>query len=123
MKTALNHSERGMQRARAQVNLATSRIARWGLNTDSSEAIAADTEPGALPVDEVRLDGIDRPRNILNQRWGGRGPDGLSPEVDLSEEAIRLKSGEWAFRANIAATRSVLDLQKITSDLLEPDKK
>ena len=122
MKTALNQSERGLQRARSQVNLAASRIARWGFDSNPSEA-GASTVNGALPVDEVRLDGIDRPRNILNQRWGGRGPDGLSPEVDLSEEAIRLKSGEWAFRANIAATRSVLDLQKITSNLFEPNEK
>lgn len=120
MKSALNNNLRGMQRASSQVDLASSRIARWGLDTNSSEAGATG---GVIPADEVRLDGVARPRNILNQRWGGRGPDGLSPEVDLSEEAIRLKSGEWAFRANIAATRSVLDLQKTASELFESDQK
>ena len=117
MKTALNNSLRGMQRATSQVDLASSRIARWGL-TPSPET---ETD-GAAPTDEVRLDGAARPRNVLNQRWGGRGPDGLSPDVDLTEEAIRMKTGEWAFRANIAATRSVLDLQKTASELLEPKK-
>ena len=120
MKASLNNSLRGMQRASSQVELASSRIARWGLDTNSSEVGGAG---GVIPPDEVRLDGAARPRNVLNQRWGERGPDGLSPEVDLSEEAIRLKSGEWAFRANIAATRSVLDLQKTASELLAPDKK
>ena len=47
----------------------------------------------------------------------------LSPEVDLSEEAIRLKTGEWAFKANIAATRTVLDMERETLELLGPPSK
>ena len=112
MRIALNDSLRGMKRATQQVETATSRIARWGLDT-------SDEMSQSVNGDEVRIDGAERPRNVLNQQWG-RGPDGLSPEVDLSEEAIRLKAGEWAFRANIAATRSVLDLEKRASELVKP---
>lgn len=119
MKTALNQNLRGMQRAAAQIELASSRVARWGLDTNPAEVGGE----GIIPADEVRLDGVARPRNVLNQRWGGRGPDGLSPEVDLSEEALRMKTGEWAFRANIAATRSVLDLQKTASEIFEPKRR
>lgn len=107
MKIALDQNQLGLQRASAQVDLAANRIAKWGLDT-----------PKSSNLDTFSVDGAQRPRNVLNQRWG-RGPDGLSPEIDLSEEAIRLKAGEWAFRANIAATRTVLDLERETTKLLD----
>ena len=109
MKIALSNTSQGLQRARTQVNTATHRISQWGLDTNEAN-------------DSVQLNGQERPRNVLQQKWG-KGPDGLSPEVDLSEEAIRLKSGEWAFRANIAATRSVLDMEKEAAKLLDPERK
>ena len=105
MKVALQNSQQGLQRASSKVNLAAHRVAKWGIN----EAESSDT---------LTVDGAERPRNVLNQKWG-RGPDGLSPEVDLSEEAIRLKSGEWAFKANIAATRTALDLERLAARLLD----
>ena len=109
MKIALNQNLQGLNRAKSQVNLASSRIARWGLNTEEAN-------------DTIAIDGAERPRNVLNQKWG-KGPDGLSPNVDLSEEAIRLKSGEWAFKANIAATRSVLDMEREAIALLDGQTK
>lgn len=114
MKAALNETQQGLRRASAQVTLASSRIARWGTQSEAGAPPASGPEPDTLTVE-----GADRPRETLRQRWDGRGPDGLSPEVDLTEEAIRLKAGEWAFRANIAATRSVLDMQKSASQLLD----
>ena len=108
MKVALSQTRQGLQRASSQVNLATQRIARWHDGPD-------------YPQDQVQLNGQERPRHVLQQRWG-KGPDGLSPQVDLSEEAIRLKNGEWAFKANIAATRSVLDMEKEAAKLLDPPK-
>lgn len=109
MKIALNQNLQGLDRAKSQVNLASSRIARWGLNTEGVN-------------DTVAIDGAERPRNVLNQKWG-KGPDGLSPDVDLSEEAIRLKSGEWAFKANIAATRTVLDMEREAIERLDGQTK
>lgn len=114
MRAALNDNLQGLRRATQQVDLASSRISRWGLTSEGESG----GELGAQGADNVRVDGVERPRNVLNQRWG-RGPDGLSPEVNLSEEAIRLKAGEWAFRANIAATRSVLDLEREASELIK----
>lgn len=105
MKIALNETRQGLSRATSQVHLATSRIARWGLSNDTTG-------------DTVALNGAERPRNVLNQKWG-KGPDGLSPDIDLSEEAIRLKNGEWAFKANIAATRSVLDMERKALDIMD----
>jgi hypothetical protein len=109
MKIALNQNLQGLNRAKSQVNLASSRIARWGLNTEGVN-------------DTVAIDGAERPRNVLNQKWG-KGPDGLSPDVNLSEEAIRFKSGEWAFKANIAATRSVLDMEREAIERLDAQTK
>ena len=111
MKIALNETRQGLNRARSQVNLASSRISRWGFDLQSTE--------GSQAVDDVQLDGMERPRNTLRQTWGQRGPDGLSPQINLTEEALRLKTGEWAFRANIAATKSVLDMQDQVNDLFD----
>ena len=105
MKIALESNQLGLQRASKQIEVASHRISKWGLD-----------EPERS--DTIAIDGAQRPRNVLHQKWG-RGPDGLSPEVDLSEEAIRLKAGEWAFRANLAATRSVLDLEREAAKLLD----
>ncbi len=109
MKVALEQNIQGLKKASSTVNLAASRIAKWGLDEPSNG-------------DSVELNGAQRPRHVLRQQWG-RGPDGLSPEVDLSEEAIRLKTGEWAFKANIAATRTVLDMERETLELLGPPSK
>ena len=118
MKTALNHSSRGLRRAQAQVNTAASRIARWGLTDHPTNQTADVREPIGVQ-DEVRFDGRARPRDELRQRWGGGMGGELKAEVDLNEEAIRLKTGEIAFRANIAATRSALDMEQSLSEMLE----
>ena len=117
MKTALNHSSRGLRRAQAQVNTAASRIARWGLTDHQTTQTSDVREPDGVR-DEVRFDGRARPRDELRQRWGATGSE-LKADVDLNEEAIRLKTGEIAFRANIAATRSVLDMEQSLSEMLE----
>ena len=130
MRTALNQNLQGLKRAQDQVNLASSRIARWGFGGDVEETSAlatgraqpAEGAGAATPnADTMRFDGAERPRDALRRGWGegaGSSRDGLSAQIDLSEEAIRLKAGEWAFRANIAATRSVLELER---SLLELD--
>ena len=102
MRIALNQQQKGLQRAQSQVNLAAHRISKWGL----SETHSSDT---------LSIDGIERPRNVLDQVWGGQNK--LDPNIDLGEEAIRLKSAEWAFRANITATRTVLDMERIAANL------
>ena len=51
MRIALNESLQGMKRATRQVETATSRIARWGL--DTSDEMSRDVNG-----DEVRIDGI-----------------------------------------------------------------
>lgn len=121
MKTALNHSSRGLRRAQAQVNTAASRIARWGLTDHrsslTSDQVAGVREPAGVQ-DEMRFDGRARPRDELRQRWGAPNR-GQGADIDLGEEAIRLKVGEIAFRANIAATRSVLDMEQSLSEALE----
>ena len=107
MRIALNQQQKGLDRARSQVNLAASRIAKWGL-TD------------AQTTDTLSIDGLERPRNVLEPTWGKSSQ--LDPTIDLGEEAIRLKTAEWAFRANIAATRTVLDLERIAADLVDNPK-
>lgn len=120
MKTALNHSSRGLRRAQAQVNIAASRIARWGV-TDHPTNQTTDVREPAGVRDEMRFDGRARPRDELRQRWGAAGGE-LKADVDLNEEAIRLKTGEIAFRANIAATRSVLDMERSLSEMLDEEE-
>ena len=107
MRIALNQQQKGLERAQSQVNLATSRIAKWGLS---------DTQN----VDTLSIEGLERPRNVLEPTWGRSSQ--LDANIDLGEEAIRLKTGEWAFRANIAATRTVLDLERVAADLLDSPK-
>jgi hypothetical protein len=106
VRIALNQQQKGLQRAQSQVNLAAHRISKWGLSETQSP-------------DTLSIDGLERPRNVLDQGWGGQSK--LDPNIDLGEEAIRLKSAEWAFRANIAATRTVLDMERIAADLGSDD--
>ena len=107
MRIALDQQQKGLQRAQSQVNLAASRIAKWGLSDHQN-------------VDTLSIDGLERPRNTLSPTWSRSSQ--LDPNIDLGEEAIRLKTAEWAFRANIAATRTVLDLERTAANLIDEPK-
>lgn len=108
MRIALQQQQKGLQQAQDQIHLASSRIARWGLNTESAS-------------DQLRVDGVERPRSPLTPAWRPQSTL-LDSSIDLGEEALRLKTSEWAFRANIAATRSVLDLERKAAELLDDSK-
>jgi hypothetical protein len=97
----IDKSLQGLKNAERQMTRSASRIAQWGLSSDNN----ASTDP--LNQDSVALNGVARPRLYAN-----------SPARvhSLADEAIQLKQAEFAYRANLGAIDSLLDMD---SALLE----
>lgn len=100
----IDKSLQGLRNAERQITRSASRIAQWGLSNDNR----AGTDP--LNQDSVALNGVARPRLYAN-----------SPARvhSLADEAIQLKQAEFAYRANLGAIDSLLEMDSALLELTE----
>ena len=102
----ISTSTQGLKRAEQQMNIAASRIARWGLPINGGE------EGQTEPVDTVAITGEERSGLFARK----------PKHISLSDELIDMKTASFAFQANLGAIRSVLDMQDAVLEMTESDQ-
>ena len=100
----IDKSLQGLKNAERQITRSASRIAQWGLSDDSGNG----TDP--LNQDPVELNGAARPRLYANRP---------ARVHSLADEAIQMKQAEFAYRANLGAIDTLLDMDRALLEITD----